>query len=175
MFFLVVSFRYYHIVVLQRSKDENGKWIIPRKPSEYQTSDLVSYNDYTTNRKKPYIAAVIIGEELSKYDKGFVIGDGERFSSRLRRSAQEYFNGPLFAETKYSVFQRAYTAKVCLILSWRRFLSYRNQSIYLLCESMDWFLYDIDLRRKIVDLFVLSPYLTKKIRSKLFLFHIKIP
>ena len=29
-----------------------------------------------------------------------------------------------------------------LILSWRRPLSYRNQSIDLLCKSMDWFLYD---------------------------------
>ena len=29
-----------------------------------------------------------------------------------------------------------------LTLSWRRPLSYRNQSIDLLCKSMDWFLYD---------------------------------
>ena len=29
-----------------------------------------------------------------------------------------------------------------LTLSWRRQLSYRNQSIDLLCKSMDWFLYD---------------------------------
>ena len=32
-----------------------------------------------------------------------------------------------------------------LTLSWRRPISYRNQSIDLLCKSMDWFLYDIDL------------------------------
>ena len=32
-----------------------------------------------------------------------------------------------------------------LTLSWRRFLSYRNESIDLLCISMDWFLYDNDL------------------------------
>ena len=30
-----------------------------------------------------------------------------------------------------------------LYLSWRRPLSYRNQSIDLLCKSMDWFLYDM--------------------------------
>ena len=31
----------------------------------------------------------------------------------------------------------------CLTLSWRGPLSYRNQSIdYLLCKSVDWFLYD---------------------------------
>ena len=114
VFCLVVSFRYYHIVVLQHSKDENEQWIRPRKPSEYQTSDLVSYNEYKTNRKKPYIAAIITGDEISKYGGEFVIGNGERFSPRLRRSVQEYINGPLFAETKYSVFQRAYTAKVTL-------------------------------------------------------------
>ena len=35
-----------------------------------------------------------------------------------------------------------------LILSWRRQLSYRNQSIDLLRKSMDWFLYDNDLRHE---------------------------
>ena len=33
-------------------------------------------------------------------------------------------------------------------LSWRRLLSYRNQSIDLLCKSMDWFLFDKDLRHE---------------------------
>ena len=32
-----------------------------------------------------------------------------------------------------------------LTLSWRSYLSYRNQSIGLLCKSMDWVLYDRDL------------------------------
>ena len=35
-----------------------------------------------------------------------------------------------------------------LTLSWRGPISYRNQSIDLLCKSMDWFLYDIDLRHE---------------------------
>ena len=35
-----------------------------------------------------------------------------------------------------------------LTLSWRRQLSYRNQSIDLLRKSMDWFLYDNDLRHE---------------------------
>ena len=34
------------------------------------------------------------------------------------------------------------------ILSWRRFLSFRNQSFDLLCKSMDWFLYDRNLRHE---------------------------
>ena len=35
-----------------------------------------------------------------------------------------------------------------LTLSWRRPLSYRIQSIDLLCKSMDWFLYDSGLRHE---------------------------
>ena len=35
-----------------------------------------------------------------------------------------------------------------LTLSKRRFLSHRNQSIHLLCKSMDWFLYDKDHRHE---------------------------
>ena len=36
----------------------------------------------------------------------------------------------------------------CLTLSWRRPLSYRNQSIDLLSKSMDWFLYDNSFRHE---------------------------
>ena len=35
-----------------------------------------------------------------------------------------------------------------LFLSWQLSLSYSNQSIDLLCKSMDWFLYDIYLRHE---------------------------
>ena len=35
-----------------------------------------------------------------------------------------------------------------LTLSWRRSLSYRKQSIDLQSKSMDWFLYDRDLRHE---------------------------
>ena len=38
-----------------------------------------------------------------------------------------------------------------LTLSWRRPLSYRNQSIYLLHKSVDWFLYDNSLRHERVN------------------------
>ena len=37
---------------------------------------------------------------------------------------------------------------VNLTLSWQRLLSYRNQSIDLLCKSVDWFLYDNGLRHE---------------------------
>ena len=35
-----------------------------------------------------------------------------------------------------------------LTLSRRRSVPYRNQSIHFLCKSMDWFLYDKDLRHE---------------------------
>ena len=37
---------------------------------------------------------------------------------------------------------------IWLILLWRGSLSYRNQSIDLLCKSMNWFFYDRDLRHE---------------------------
>ena len=46
--------------------------------------------------------------------------------------------------------------KTGLTLSWRRPLSYRNQSIDLLCKLMDWFLYDNGLRHERVDIFNFS-------------------
>ena len=39
-----------------------------------------------------------------------------------------------------------------LTLSWRRPLSYRNQSTDLLCKSMDWFLYHNGLRHERVNI-----------------------
>ena len=38
--------------------------------------------------------------------------------------------------------------KAPLTLSWRKSISYRNQSIDLLCKSMDWILYDNSLRHE---------------------------
>ena len=40
------------------------------------------------------------------------------------------------------------TTMTRLTLSWWRLLSYKNQSIDLLRKSMDWFLYDNDLRHE---------------------------
>ena len=44
---------------------------------------------------------------------------------------------------------------ICLTLSWRRPLSYRNQSIDLLCKSVDWFLYENGLRHERLNIFIL--------------------
>ena len=51
----------------------------------------------------------------------------------------KYWNGEVFGEARYKVYQ-------CSVLTstWRRSLSYRNQSIDLQSKSMDWFLNDRD-------------------------------
>ena len=43
--------------------------------------------------------------------------------------------------------------EISLTLSWWRSLSHRNQFIDFLCKSMDWFLYDSDLRHAKVKCF----------------------
>ena len=43
-------------------------------------------------------------------------------------------------------------------LSWRRFLSYRNQTIDLLCKSMDWLIYDWISRHERVKE-ILNPFM----------------
>ena len=49
-----------------------------------------------------------------------------------------------------------------LTLSWRRPMSYRNQSIDLLRKSMDWFLYDIGLHHERVNNAKVVTYSTQK-------------
>ena len=48
---------------------------------------------------------------------------------------------------------------ITLIFSWQRSLSYRNQSIDLCRKSMDWFLYDRDLRHQRAK--VIKPFQAK--------------
>ena len=49
-----------------------------------------------------------------------------------------------------------------LTLLWRRPLSYRNQSIDLLCKSMDWFLCDRDLHHERVNVILWTMMLQGK-------------
>ena len=58
-----------------------------------------------------------------------------------------------FSNTEAGFFQ---------ILSWRRPLSYRNQSMYLLPKSMDWFLYDNGLRHERVKQVSTPPEIIRK-------------
>ena len=59
-----------------------------------------------------------------------------------------------------------FAAKTYLFLtfSWRRSLSYRNQSIDLSidlgCKSMEWLVYDMDLRHERVNFRILATYIS---------------
>ena len=57
----------------------------------------------------------------------------------------------LRSNSETSVHQRWLGA---LTLSWRKSLSYRNQSTDFLWKSINWFLYDRDLRHKIVNMWI---------------------
>ena len=54
---------------------------------------------------------------------------------------------PKFFHSSSQIAPKSYLA-VVFTLSWRRPLSYRNQSIDLLAKSMDWFLHDNGLRHE---------------------------
>ena len=56
-----------------------------------------------------------------------------------------------FHESRCLIMPATWTWATCLTLLWRRSLLYRNQSIDLQIKSMDWFLYDGDLRHKRVN------------------------
>ena len=48
-------------------------------------------------------------------------------------------------------YSKEYGKKWCLALSWRRSFPYWNQSIDFHCKSIDWFLYNRNLRHEIVN------------------------
>ena len=52
------------------------------------------------------------------------------------------------------IWNNNFFSSVVLTLSWRKPLSYRNQSIDLLCKSMEWFLYDNGLRHERIKISV---------------------
>ena len=62
-----------------------------------------------------------------------------------------------------------------LTLSWQRPLSYKNQSIDLLCKSMNWFLYDNDLRHERVKsnaaYFLRVPFIVKNASLRIKMTH----
>ena len=54
----------------------------------------------------------------------------------------------IFSDNYYNLGNISFVLKIALTLSWRRSLSYRNESIDFLSKSMNWFLYDRDLRHE---------------------------
>ena len=58
------------------------------------------------------------------------------------------YGEPTHGITNFLEIKDHWVCKNELTLSWRRPLSYKNQSIELLRKSMDWFLYDNGLRHE---------------------------
>ena len=61
-----------------------------------------------------------------------------------------------------------------LTLSWRKALSYKKKSIDLLCKSVDWFLYDRELRHERVKNNYLTLFLTWDFSKTFFIFDFSI-
>ena len=68
----------------------------------------------------------------------------------------------LFVSWASSIVQCFTEMRNVLTLSRQRPISYRNQSIDLLCKSMDWFLYDISLRHERIKDIRIKLDLTKR-------------
>ena len=66
---------------------------------------------------------------------------------RNAKMKKKSFNG-FIGRTKWNLQIFNTTKNLSLTLSWRRPLTYRNQSIDLWNKSMDWFLYDNGLRHE---------------------------
>ena len=64
--------------------------------------------------------------------------------------------GPGFVRILQKFSSVRKTSFISLTLSWRRLLSYRNQSIDLQSKSVDWFLYDNGLRHERVNVLMLK-------------------
>ena len=72
----------------------------------------------------------------------------QRFSGLIERDQQHKIVQPCQNNSLLKTFQNFKHFnlwKTFLTLSWRRPKSYRNQSVDLLCKTMDWFPYDIGL------------------------------
>ena len=76
-------------------------------------------------------------------------------SSVLDARQDSEYNFALFLNSLVEItIQSSGNIWYILTPSLRRFLSYRNQSIDLLCKSMNWFLYDRDLRHERINSYV---------------------
>ena len=95
------------------------------------------------------------------------------FSSRFSSIQKQYFSlvastfnslilNPVFIHSSTMTFAPKIVNLIHLFLafSWRRSLSCTNQSNNLLCKSMEWFLYDKDLRHESVNSCILDTHIS---------------
>ena len=112
--------RYYWVVVLEQKIGTDKKPIQPsREPSEYSNNEIKIYDEYIKERETGNIVPYIAGYFTTFPQDGlFTVGNGTTFkvSKRKRRNTgtTSYRNGPLFPETSYVVFQRAFVNNVSL-------------------------------------------------------------
>ena len=96
---------------------------------------MASYS-YTVSSVNPFHATGLFRYPLKT-------SESQRFPDIFRgyRKRPVTWNG-LKVFSKLQVLRILGKSIFCLTISWRRPSSYRNQSIDLLCKTMDWFLYD---------------------------------
>ena len=85
------------------------------------------------------------GERSNGGESG--INGGEKLGGHHAKNFRKYDIFAVIAE-EYLEISRAMLKSTRVTLSRWRSLSYRNQSIDLFYKSMDWFLYDRDLRQE---------------------------
>ena len=76
----------------------------------------------------------------------------------LKKWSNSNFFNTSFPNITYTevIFFGCNLKNCCLTLSGRRSLWYRNQTVDLLCKSMDWFLYDRVLRPERVEVIIIA-------------------
>jgi len=107
------------VVVLELAVNSKGDVIPPdEEPDDITPDKLFTYEKARLVKPKlvPYIAAQFPANLLSKY-RLFKVGDGKNFTTKARKrrdTTEQYYNGPLYPNTFYTMFQRAAINKVCL-------------------------------------------------------------
>ena len=125
----------------QNLKENMTKLIQKRLGSKDQTSE-------------DEIFGQLIASELSSIpanDKLFIKDQINDVIFKHKRQQQQSNNPYLIRRERIENMRQLNISLSLLTLSRRRPLSYRNQSIDLLCKSMDWFLYDNGLRHERVN------------------------
>ena len=125
----------YELVIVHNCQVGNSKIQLINDGLEFLVSFVWGYiNSFMAE-------AVIKSMDWFLYDNGL---RHERVKRFVWNSSEAYLE-PSRNSSMEILFENSWRLLAVKYLSWRRPLSYRNQSIYLLRKSMDWFLYDNDL------------------------------
>ena len=144
---------------------------IVRNSWQQQSPWKTSLNELSINKNAVLHHATLLSQEkmkliklLHKYLSSF---SWNFFDNSIKVDICIYCCSKMFQRCSFKIAIQL--KMVVLTISWRRSLSYRNQSIGLLWKSMDWFLYDGDLHHERVKEFlslklkILLSFLTKSI------------